>query len=142
MLSRSGDGGPNDPDRFLKWTQTIALRQTYSFIEQTEHANIFSLENNCELFSEQFVDKNEPLQEVLIQELRTTLVDALVSLRNPQYQQVLFYTYFLDLGGKEVAEKMGVKVQEVYMWRRRALIVLRKQPEILQMLKSLREWYP
>ena len=139
MLSRRENGGPDDPDCFLKWTQTVAVRQAYAFAEQTKKANILSFENDCELFSEQFVEKSEPLKEVLIQELRNTLIYALMELRNRQYRQVLFYTYLLHLDGTEVAEKMGVQVQEVYMWRRRALIALRKRPEIVQLLMSMRE---
>lgn len=139
-LSKREKGGPDDPDCFLKWTQTIAVRQAYAFFaEQTKHTNALSFENNCELFSEQFVEKSEPLKEVLIQELRNTLVDAVMRLRNTQYQQVLFYTYLLHLDGIEIAEKMGVQIQDVYMWRRRALIALRKQPEIIQLLQSIRE---
>ena len=139
LLSRRENGGPDDPDRFLKWTQTIALRQAYAFAEQPERNNVLSFEDNCELFSEQFVEKSEPLKDVLLQELRKTLAMALIKLRNPQYQQVLFYTYFLDMDGTKVAERMGVQIQEVYTWRRRALIALRKQPEIVQLLHSLRE---
>ena len=139
LLSRRENSGPDDPDRFLKWTQTIALRQAYAFAEQCEHNNALSFEDNCELFSDQFVEKSEPLKEVLLQELRKTLVIALIKLRNPRYQQVLFYTYFLDMDGVDVAERMGVQVQEVYMWRRRALMALRKQPEVVQLLHSFRE---
>ena len=139
LLSRRDNGGPDDPDRFLKWTQTIALRQAYAFAEQSDRNNVLSFEDNCELFSDQFVEKSEPLKEVLLQELQKTLAMALVKLRNTQYQQVLFYTYFLDMDGTKVAERMGVQVQEVYTWRRRALIALRKQPEVVQLLDSLRE---
>jgi RNA polymerase sigma factor (sigma-70 family) len=138
-LGRRDSGGPDDPDRFLKWTQTIAVRQAYAFAEHTEHDNVLSLDENSELFVNQFVEKSEPLNEVLLQELRNTLTLALLTLRNPQYQQVLFYTYFLELDGPEVAEKMGVLVQEVYTWRRRALMALRRQPEIIQLLRSLHE---
>ena len=138
-LSKRENGGPDDPDCFLKWTQTIAVRQAYAFAERTKHTNTVSFENNCELFSEQFVEKSEPLKEVLVQELRDTLIDALTQLRNTQYRQVLFYTYLLHLDGTEVAKKMGVQVQEVYTWHRRALIALRKRPEIIHLLKSIRE---
>ncbi len=137
--SKGENGGPDDPDCFLKWTQTVAVRQAYAFAEQTKHTHVLSFENNSELFSEQFVEKSEPLKEVLIQELRDTLVHVLMTLRNIRYRQVLFYTYLLHLDGTEVAEKMGVSVQEVYIWRRRALIALRKLPEIIQLLKSIGE---
>lgn len=138
-LGRRDSGGPDDPDRFLKWTQTIALRQAYAFAEHTEQDNMLSLDKHNELFVNQFVEKSEPLNEVLLQELRNTLAQALLTLHNPHYQQVLFYTYFLELDSAEIAEKMGVLVQEVYTWRRRALMALRRQPEIVQLLRSLRE---
>ena len=69
-----------------------------------------------------------------MQELQKTLVDALLSLRNPRYRQVLLATYLMDLNEREVAQRLAVRVQDVYLWRHRALKILRQQPAILQVL--------
>lgn len=134
-----GPSGPDDPDRFIKWTQTIALRQAYAFAKNTEPINVVSLDQMSELFPEQYVEKSEPLNAVLSQEREDIVARAILSLRNPHYRSVIFYTYFLELDGAQIAKLMGVQVQEVYMWRRRALQALGKHPEIIQLLRSLRE---
>ena len=69
-----------------------------------------------------------------MQELQKTLVNALLSLRNPRYRQVLLANYFMDLDEREMAQQLGVDVQDVYLWRHRALKALRQQPGILQLL--------
>ena len=74
-----------------------------------------------------------------MQEVQKTLVDVLLSLRNPRYRQVLLATYILEIDEREVARRLGVEVQEVYVWRHRALKALRQQPAILQRLRALRE---
>ncbi len=133
--------GPDDPAAFLKWTQTILLRQARVSLERYKRDACLSLEAHAELFSEQFVDTHngDPLDEVLSQEVQKTVVTTLLSLRNPRYRQVLLATYIMGLDEREVAKQLGVKAQEVYMWRHRALKALRQQAEVIQVLRSLRE---
>ena len=71
--------------------------------------------------------------------MHQTLKDAILSLRNRNYQQVLLYTYFVDMDESEMASHLHVPVQEIYMWRYRALRALRKKPEIMQLLQIWRE---
>ncbi len=131
--------GPDDPAAFLKWTQTILIRQAYAFLERAKRDACLSLDGHIELFAEQCVDtrNGDPLDEVLVQEVQKTLVDVLLSLRNPRYRQVLLATYILDIDEREVAQRLGVEVQDVYVWRYRALKALRQQPTTLQRLRAL-----
>lgn len=141
LATQKNVAGPDDSVAFLKWTQTILIRQAYAFLERAEREVCLSLDAHVELFAEQFVDtrNRNPLDEVLVQEVQKTLVDVLLSLRNPRYRQVLLATYVLDIDEREVAQRLGVEVQDVYVWRHRALKALRQQPTILQMLRALRE---
>ena len=133
--------GPDDPVAFLKWTQTILIRQAHASLARYKRDACLSLEAQAELFAEQFVDTHngDPLDEVLLQEIQKTVVSALLSLRNPRYRQVLLATYIMGLDEREVAKQLGVEVQDVYLWRHRALRALRKQAEIIRVLRSLRE---
>ena len=141
FAKQKNTGGPDDPAAFLKWTQTILIRQAHAFLERATRDTCLSLDAHVELFAEQFVDtrNGNPLDEVLVQEVQQTLVDVLLSLRNPRYRQVLLATYILDIDEREVARQLGVAVQDVYVWRHRALKALRQQPAILQLLRTLRE---
>ena len=132
-------GGPDDPAAFLKWIQTILIRQAHAFLERATRDTCLSLDEQVERFAEQFVDtrNGNPLDEVLVQEVQKTLVDVLLSLRNPRYRQVLLATYILDIDEREVARRLGVEVQAVYVWRHRALKALRQQPTVLQRLRAL-----
>ncbi len=133
--------GPDDPSAFLKWTQTILIRQARVFLERCRRDACLSLDLHMEHFAEQFVDtrNGDPLNEMLAQEVQKTLMDALLSLHNPRYRQVLIAIYIIGLDEREVAQQLGVEVQDVYLWRHRALKALRKQPQVVQVLRSLRE---
>lgn len=139
-LVRDAEAGPDDPAAFLKWTQTILIRHAYAFVQkcQREPACI-SLEGQPEGFSEQFVDRinDDPQEQVLQEELQQTLKNAILSLRNVRYQQVLICTYLAGMAESELAYRLGVQVQDVYMWRHRALKALRSKPEVMQ---ALRPW--
>lgn len=140
MLQR-GTGGPDDPAAFLKWVQTIIIRQAYAYLQKCKQDICVSLDEQIETYAEQFEvtgDKN-PTDYVEGRELHQTLKDAILSLRNPRYQQVLLYTYLLEMGENELAERLQVQVQEVYMWRHRALKALRSNAVLMQQLRSLRE---
>ena len=133
--------GPDDPATFLKWTQTILVRQAHVFLERSERDTSISLEQHVEHFADQFVDtyNGNPLDVVLHQEMRAILVKALLSLRNPKYRRVLLATYILNLNDSTIAQQLEASVHEVHLWRHRALKVLRRQPEIITLLHSLLE---
>ncbi len=141
LATQSPSAGPDDSSAFLKWTQTILIRQAHVFLERCRRDACLSLDLHMERFAEQFVDtrNGDPLNEVLSQEIQKTLMDALLSLRNPRYRQVLIAIYIIGLDEREVAQQLSVEVQDVYLWRHRALKALRNQPQIVQILRSLRE---
>ncbi len=141
LTTQKNSGGPDDPAAFLKWTQTILIRQAHAYLERVRNDPSTSLDEQVELFAEQFVDlrNSDPLDEIILQEAQQTLVEALLSLRNPRYRQVLLGTYLMDLDEREVARQLGVETQDVYMWKHRALKALRQHPQILQILHTLRE---
>jgi RNA polymerase sigma factor (sigma-70 family) len=133
--------GPGDPASFLKWAQTILIRQAHVYIQKRERDACLSIENKQELYNEIPSDEqhHDPQQQIERQELHQILKDAILSLRNHNYQQVLLCTYFADMDESEIASLLHVSVQEIYMWRYRALRALRKKPEIMQFLQVWRE---
>jgi RNA polymerase sigma factor (sigma-70 family) len=133
--------GPNDPATFLKWTQTILVRQAHAFLKHSERDTAISLEQQMEHFAEQFVDirNSDPLDVVLHSEMHAILVQALLSLRNPNYRWVLFATYILNLDDSTIATQLEVSVNDIHLWRYRALKALRKHPEIIKLFHSLLE---
>lgn len=139
ILMRHGKIGPDDPAAFLKWVQVIMNRKAYAVLERLKRNVHLSLEEEMEHAPEQFVDASErgPLENVLHDELRQILATTIATMRNKRYQQVLIHTYLLDLDDAEIASRMGATVQDIYLWRSRALARLRKRPEIVKLLRSL-----
>jgi RNA polymerase sigma factor (sigma-70 family) len=131
--------GPDDPATFLKWTQTIVLRHAYAFLQKHQREQHVSLDNQPEGFAEQYVDSSnaDPQEQVLQKELQQTLKNAILTLSNPRYRDVLIYTYLAGISESELAAHLGVQVQDIYMWRHRALKALRSKPEVEQ---ALRPW--
>ena len=138
-LVHSTSAGPDDPAAFLKWTQTIVLRHAYAFLQKNQREQHVSLDNQPEGFTEQFVDSHndDPQEQVLQKELQQTLKNAILSLKNPRYRDVLICTYLAGIDEGELASQLGVQVQDIYMWRHRALKALRSKPEVEQ---ALRPW--
>jgi RNA polymerase sigma factor (sigma-70 family) len=133
--------GPSDAAAFLKWCQTILIRHAHRCVETLrEEASIMSLEAQMEAFGEEesYCDRGQkgPEDIAIQQELQQALTDAVRSLRNQRYQAVLLYTYLGGWDESEVARKLEVSVQEIYMWRHRALKQLRKQPAVLLLFQS------
>jgi DNA-directed RNA polymerase specialized sigma24 family protein len=132
--------GPDDPASFLKWTQVILLRQARAFLLRRQQEENVSLDDEPELFGEQFVDiSNDPLRHLLILELQQKLTEIILGMRNRRYRQVLLYTYIAGVDEKELAQRLEVQVQDIYLWRHRALKVLRNQPEVMRTLRLLVE---
>lgn len=135
-----GAAGPDDPAAFLKWTQTILIRHAYVYLHKCQQDPCFSLDAQIEVYAEQFESTGDcnPQGYVEDRELHQMLKDAILSLRNPRYQQVLLETYLGGMDEVELAARMQVPVQDVYMWRYRALKTLRSNTELMQRLRSLR----
>jgi RNA polymerase sigma factor (sigma-70 family) len=145
ILLQHGNPGPNDPAAFLKWTQTILIRQARTYQQKSQLDPCVSLDSQTELFHEQLVnnsnntDTHDPLERVLLHELREALGRAILSMRNPRYRLVLIYTFLAGVDEDEMARRLGVPVQDIYLWRHRALKALRRNPEIISILRSLLE---
>ena len=139
ILNRNAAARPNDPAAFLKWTQTILIRNAYAHFQKARSQPRLSLEAQPETFVEQLVDKcnEDPQEQVLQRELQDTLKNAILSLKNPRYQQVLICTYLAGMDESELACHLQVQVQDVYLWRHRAIKALRSRPEVMQ---ALRPW--
>ncbi len=138
-LKRNPPAGPDDPAAFLKWAQTILIRDAYAYVQKAYGEACVSLDAQSETFVEQFVDKQngDPQELVLKRELQRAVKNAILSLRNPRYQQVLICTYLEGMDESEVASHLQVRIQDVYLWRHRALKALRGRPEVMQ---ALRPW--
>ena len=139
MLTKSAIG-PDDPAAFLKWTQTILIRYASVYIHKCKQNACLSLDAHIEVYAEQFVSTGDSDPQALVEdwELQQMLKDAILSLRNPRYQKVLLYTYLGGMDEVELAARLQVPVQDVYMWRYRALKTLRNNKELMQRLRSLR----
>lgn len=141
MLTNDAYAGPDDPAAFLKWTQVILIRNAHIFLEKCRKEACLSLDAQPEPFAEQFVDKrnSDPLEYVLSRELQQKIGEAILAMRNPRYRQVLIYTYLVGLDECELARHLHVGVQDIYLWRHRALKTLRNNQEVMSVLRSLRE---
>jgi RNA polymerase sigma factor (sigma-70 family) len=138
-FSRKEQVGPNDPATFLKWTQTIVIRQARLYMKRYQKDHCVSLDDQVELFSENFVDteKHDPLKLVLLQELRQVLWQSIMEVGNQRYRQVLLYSYLAEIEPQELAQQLQVKVTDIHLWRSRALNALRRKPEVMQILRTL-----
>jgi RNA polymerase sigma factor (sigma-70 family) len=139
MLTQEANPGPDDPATFLKWTQTILLRQAHVFLDKCRRDTWLSLDEQAELFPDQFGDNlnGDPLEQVLLLELQHTLIDALTSMHNVRYRQILIYTYLAGMDDQELARRFNAPVRTIYQWRFRALRALRSNPEVMKLLHSL-----
>ncbi|HZS78188.1 MAG TPA: sigma-70 family RNA polymerase sigma factor [Ktedonobacteraceae bacterium] len=133
--------GPSDPAAFLKWTLTILLRHAYVFVQKVQREKTLaavSIDEQPEVMKEYLEDNGEhdPVSHVLSRELQQTLKNAILSLRNPRYQMVLLGIYLAGMDEREIAESMGVQVQDVYLWRHRAIKALHSNRELIETLQS------
>jgi RNA polymerase sigma factor (sigma-70 family) len=140
-LTRNPAAGPDDPATFLKWAQTAVIRHAHVFVQKCKSDRCDSLDAQHEALADHFVDKHnhDPQEYVISRELQQALKDAILSLRNPHYRQVLLYTYLGGMDESDLASYLHVDVQEVYMWRHRALKALRKNSDVIRALQLWRE---
>ncbi|HVB74049.1 MAG TPA: sigma-70 family RNA polymerase sigma factor [Ktedonobacteraceae bacterium] len=131
--------GPDDPAAFLKWTLTILLRQAYAFATKSQQETTLSLDAQCDAYTTSQIEdqqKYEPEAQFDSQELQEALKNAILSLSNLRYQQVLFGTFLAGMEERELATLLGVQVQEVYLWRHRAIKALRSKREVVDALRA------
>ncbi len=74
------------------------------------------------------------VEEFFTKELQRILKHAILSLRNPRYRQVLIGIFLAGMEEHELASSMGVPVQDIYLWRHRALKALRSNQEVVEAL--------
>src|SRR5579859_1756900 len=159
-ISRNPMAGPDDPASFLKYAQIIARRRAQAYVQKRQQEAFLSLGDFKEYQKEHCADtpdtidtletldtldtlgdkgEQNPERYAENHELQQFLKGAILTLRNRRYQQVLLYTYLGGMEEQELASFLGVSVQEIYMWRYRALQALRNKSEIMQVLQLWRE---
>jgi len=121
----------------LKWAITILYRQAYAFVTKTEREQATSLDAWYEAYTDQLENPRnyDPEAHFDSQELQRALENAILSLSNKRYRQVLFGTYLAGMDERELATLLGVQVQEVYLWRHRALKALRSNRKVAEALR-------
>jgi DNA-directed RNA polymerase specialized sigma24 family protein len=125
--------GPDDPSAFLKWAQTILFHNAYHFIEQVKREEAISLEAQTEAYVQRTAVDRRPdhTEEFCTKELQQILENAILSLKNPRYRHVLI-GFLVGKEEHELALSMGVRVQDIYLWRHRALKALRSNKEVVE----------
>ena len=138
MLTRDVDAGPDEPAAFLKWLETILMRKVYAHLQKSGRDPSFSLEARAEDFVEPEDQRNpDPLNGVLQEELQQAVRDAILSLRNPHYKDVLWYGFLGGMDENELANHLHASIGDIYLWRHRALKALRKNEQVMQELRLL-----
>lgn len=131
--------GPDDPAAFLKWALVILDRQAYALIKKAEQEPAISLDAEYEFCKEGLKNTGEddPEAYVEMQELQQMLSNAILSLSNTRYRQVLYGTFLVGMDERELATLLGAQIQDVYLWRYRALKALRSNRKVVE---ALRPW--
>ncbi len=139
ILRRQTLSGPNEPAAFLKWARTIVRCHAYKYVEKRKKNECTSLEAQAEVFAEEWVDSHhpEPHEYVIEREVQQFLESAIRSLRNPRYQQVLWYILLYGMTEKELADHLQIDVNEIYLRKCRALKALRKNGRAMERLRSM-----
>lgn len=138
MLKDDASAGPANPTAFLDWIHTILKRKVWAYVKKQQQDSSLSLDEQFEEFAEQWVDqRHDPIDHVLREELRMALKKAILSLRNPRYKQVLWYSFLAGMDEGELASRLHVPAGKVALWKHRALKSLRSNKEVMQTLHSL-----
>ncbi len=141
--SKGTNAVPRDPAAFLRWAQTILLRQAYAFVGKVQRDTHLSLDEQLETVVvdyERYASRPDyeykPDEYVEQRELRQALNDAILSLQNHKYRNVVLYLYHIGLDEQELSELLGVSRQTIYLWKFRAFQELRKKPELIRFLRE------
>lgn len=137
---RSGEKRLDDRAAFLGWSQMILHRNALAIIDKHKREETFSLEEEMKRGMAEPIDlrNQDPALLVVEGELREEIITVLASMRNKKHMQVLILQFMEDLDDAEIAQRMGVKVGMVYLWRHRAFRWLQeKHPRIAKLLRFL-----
>jgi RNA polymerase sigma factor (sigma-70 family) len=138
MLRENAEAGPTNPTAFLGWIHTILKRNVYACLKKRQQDSFLSLEEQFEELAQQWVDQqHDPVDHVLHEELRQALKAAILSLRNPRYKLVLWYSFLAGMDEGELASRLHVPAGKIALWKHRALKMLRGNEEVMQGLRSL-----
>jgi RNA polymerase sigma factor (sigma-70 family) len=137
LFTQRPPGGPDDPAAFLKWAQTILLRNAHTLIERAKREENVSLDSLTETYTEQnsIVVRQNQIEKVFTRELQDQLKHAILALENPRYRLVLAGIFLAGMEESELALAMGVQAQDIYLWRHRALKALRSNREVVEALQ-------
>jgi len=129
--------GPDDPAAFLKWALVILDRQAYALIKKADQEPAISLEAEYEVYGEELKNAggDDPEASFEMQELQQMLSNAILSLSNERYRQVLYGTFLAGMDERELATLLGAQIQDVYLWRCRALKALRSNRKVVEALR-------
>ncbi len=138
MLREDAHAGPTNPTAFLDWIHTILRRKVYAYCKKQRQDTSLSLEEQFEALAGEWEDaSHDPMDYVLRAELQQALKQAILSLRNPRYKQVLWYGFLAGMDEGELAKHLHVPVGRIALWKHRALKMLRDNEEVMQALRSL-----
>jgi RNA polymerase sigma factor (sigma-70 family) len=121
--------GPNQPAAFLHWVKVILWRKFAQYLEREQRGDWLSLDIQPESVLETLIDPREgdPLAAIVQSERYDELKQVIQTLKNPHYRQVLLSIYFAEVEEQELAARLQARVQDIYLWRYRALQALRKK---------------
>jgi RNA polymerase sigma factor (sigma-70 family) len=128
-----------DPASFLKWAQMVLIHQASAALQSYKRESEFSsLDTLPAAITEEWIDTTvrDPAERLVALELQQTLVKIISAMRNPCYRLVLLYS-IAGLDEQEVARQLHASLQDIYLWRHRALKTLRTKPEVIKILRSL-----
>lgn len=143
LLTRGAENaGPNEPAAFLKWIEIIMRRKASAYVKKDGQDVSISLDEQVaqsEDSDERWEDEcnPDPLKHLLREELQQGLTAAIHSLRNPNYKQVLVYSFLEEMDESELARRLNAPVDKIYLWKHRALNALRKNQQVMQELRLL-----
>lgn len=128
-----------DPASFLKWTYMVLIHQARVFLQSYKReGECSSLDALPAAITEEWIDTSvrDPAERLVALELRQALVKIISAMRNQRYRQVLLYG-IAGLDEQEVARRLHASLQDIYLWRHRAVKRLQATPEVIRMLRSL-----
>ncbi len=137
---RRGEKKLDDPAAFLGWAQVILHRKAIACLNKRKREETLSLDQDSEYAIGELVDlrNRDPVMYVIQDEFREELLAVLAAQRNKNHIQVLIFQFLEDLDDTEIAERMGVKVELVRVWRHRAFRLLREEhPTLAKLLRFL-----
>jgi RNA polymerase sigma-70 factor, ECF subfamily len=107
-----------DPNkaRFSTWLYRIAANEALDFLRKTKRLRVTD-----------DIEAIEPIMpDVLSEELMREVREAVLALMPPEQRRVIEAYYWEGKSGQAIADEMGVPINTVKSWLRRAKVQLRK----------------